>query len=312
VVFSCGGPIRGVLSRGLVAAEPPSGGIVAPIYLIAGLGYGWARLGRGYDTRFITDLVMNIGAPCLIFASLSQLEMERAALITMVSATLAALVAFFAIGTLGLKLAGLPIPTFLGTLVFGNSGNMGLPLCLFAFGDEGLAFGVAFFATTAIAHYTVGQWVWSGRVSFAEVNTPLSWAVLAAVGVLATGATVPSFLLRTTDVVGGFTIPLMQLSLGVSLARLELTDVRRTLVLSVGRLALGFGVGVALAEVFGLEGVARGVLILDCSMPAAVFNYMMAERYGRSPGEVASVVVLSTLLSFATLPLLVAWLLRTT
>ena len=71
---------------------------------------------------------------------------------------------------------------------------------------------------------------------------------------------------------------------------------------------MGFGVGLALASLFGLEGTARGVLILDCAMPAAVFNYMMAERYGRSPSEVASVVVLSTLLSFATLPALIGWL----
>ena len=188
---------------------------------------------------------------------------------------------------------------------------MGLPLCLFAFGAEGLAFGVCFFATTAIAHYTLGQWIWSGRVSFDEVNTPLSWAVVAAVAVLGLGLPVPSWALRTADVLGGLAIPLMQLSLGVSLARLRPSDIPRTLSLAVGRLAMGVSVGIALAELFGLEGTARGVLILDCAMPAAVFNYMMAERYGRSPSEVASVVVLSTLLSFATLPLLIGWLLGT-
>ncbi len=284
--------------------------IVAPVYLIAGLGYGWGRRSRHYDTPFITDLVMNIGAPCLVFASLAQLEMAAGPLLTMVGATLASLVCFFAIGGLALRLAGLPVSTYVGPLAFGNSGNMGLPLCLFAFGAEGLAFAVCFFATTAIAHYTVGQWIWSGRVSFQEVNTPLSWAVLAAIAVLVLDLAVPSWLLRTADVLGGFTIPLMQLSLGVSLARLRPSDVPRTLALSVGRLAMGLSVGLALAEVFALEGTARGVLILDCAMPAAVFNYMMAERYGRSPSEVASVVVLSTLLSFATLPLLIGWLLR--
>ena len=167
------------------------------------------------------------------------------------------------------------------------------------------------FATTAIAHYTVGQWIWSGRVSFDEVNTPLSWAVVAAIAVLGLDLPVPSWVLRSSDVLGGLAIPLMQLSLGVSLARLRPSDVPRTLALSVGRLAMGVSVGLALAELFGLEGTARGVLILDCAMPAAVFNYMMAERYGRSPSEVASVVVLSTLLSFATLPLLIGWLLGT-
>ena len=114
---------------------------------------------------------------------------------------------------------------------------------------------------------------------------------------------------RKQLVLGGITIPLMQLSLGVSLAQLRLADVPRTLSLAVARLGLGLLVGLGLASAFGFEGVARGVLILDCAMPAAVFNYMMAERYGRSPSDVASVVVLSTLLSFATLPLLIGWLL---
>ena len=282
--------------------------IVAPIYLIAGLGFGWARSSRSYDQTFVTGIVMNIGAPALVFARLSNLEMEPDVLITMVLATLASLVAFFAIGSLVLRLAGLSLPTYLGTVVFGNSGNMGLPLCYFAFGDEGLAFGVCFFATTAIAHYTVGQWVWSGKASLREVNTPLTWAVAAAVVVLALDVPVPLWLDRTTSVLGGLTIPLMQLSLGVSLARLELTDIPRTFALAVLRLGMGFGVGVVLSGLFGLEGVARGVLILDCAMPAAVFNFMMAEKYGRSPSETASVVVLSTLIAFVTLPIVIAWL----
>lgn len=284
--------------------------IVTPVYLIAGLGFGWARASRHYDSPFVTDLVMTVGAPCLVFSSLSRLEGNSDLLLTMVAATVAALLSFFVLGSVLLRLAGLSVSTFLGPLSFGNTGNMGLPLCLFAFGNEGLALGMCFFATTSIAHYTLGQWLWSGRVSLAEVNTPLTWSVVAAVAALALDLPVPVWLSRTVDLLGGITIPLMQLSLGVSLARLSLADLPRTLALSLARLALGVGVGVAIAELFSLEGIARGVLILDCAMPAAVLNYMMAERYGRSPREIASVVVLSTLLSFLTLPLLLDWLLQ--
>ncbi|MCA9509908.1 MAG: AEC family transporter [Myxococcota bacterium] len=283
--------------------------IVAPVYAIAGLGWAWARSRRHFDGAFATDLVMTVGAPCLVFSSLSRLHMDGGALVEMALATAAALACSFAIGAVALRAAGLSLPTFLGTLVFGNTGNMGLPLCYFAFGDEGLAFGACFFAVASIAHYTVGQWVWSGRVSLREVNTPLSWAAVAAVVVLATGARVPAWVDRTTATLGGLAIPLMQLSLGVSLAQLRLAHVPRTLALSLLRLGMGFGVGVALAHAFALEGVARGVLVLDCAMPAAVFNYMMAARYDREPAEVASVVVLSTLLAFGTLPLVIGWLL---
>lgn len=285
--------------------------IVTPIYLIAGLGFGWARAARHYDTRLVTDLVMTVGAPCLVFSSLSELETSPGSLLAMVGATLAALLSFLVIGAVFLRLVRLPIETYLGPLAFGNTGNMGLPLCLFAFGGEGLALGTCFFATTSIAHYTLGQWTWSGRVSLAEINTPLTWSVVAAVAVLSLDLSVPIWFSRTVDLLSGITIPLMQISLGVSLAQLRLADLPRTLALSLVRLGLGIGVGVALAELFAFEGVARGVLILDCAMPAAVLNYMMAERHGRSPQEVASVVVLSTLLSFATLPFLLDWLLST-
>ena len=92
------------------------------------------------------------------------------------------------------------------------------------------------------------------------------------------------------------------------MARLELGHIPRTLSLSIFRLALGVAVGAGVAEWLDLAPVARGVLILDCAMPVAVFNYMMAERYGRSPAEVAGTVVISTLLALGTLPLLLAWL----
>ena len=72
------------------------------------------------------------------------------------------------------------------------------------------------------------------------------------------------------------------------------------LVFSVGGFLIGFG----MAQLLGFSGVARGVLILQCAMPVAVFNYLLAQRYDRSPEQVASVVVVSTLLTAVTLPLL--------
>ncbi len=132
---------------------------------------------------------------------------------------------------------------------------------------------------------------------------------ISAVVVIVAGWSVPSWLLRTTESLGGFTIPLMQFTLGVSLATLEIQGLRRSTWLSLVRLAMGFAVGVSLAWLFGLEGIVRGVVILECAMPAAVVNYLFAQKYDRTPEEVASVVVISTTISLATLPLVLAWLL---
>ncbi|MEE8581317.1 MAG: AEC family transporter [Myxococcota bacterium] len=284
--------------------------IVAPVYVCAGLGYAWSRMGRRYDTELVTELITQIGAPCLVFSSLVGIEVEHSALVQMAGACAAALLSFAAIGALTLRLVGLPRRSFLAPLVFPNVGNMGLPICLFAFGPEGLALGVVFYAVTAISHFTAGQWIWSGRISFRQLLlTPLAYAALLAALTLATDASVPGWILDTTQLLGGFTIPLMQFTLGVALGQLQLGRVRTALSLSLFRIGMGLAVGAGLAWALGMTGLARGVLILDCSMPVAVFNYMLAERHGRTPSEVAGLVVLSTLISFLSIPLVLAWVL---
>ena len=279
--------------------------IVAPVYVAAALGYGWVRSGRRYDSELVTDLIMTIGAPCLVFSSLATMSISYDSVLQIAGATFAALLCFLALGAVFLRIVGLPWQTFLSPMVFVNSGNMGLPLCLFAFGEVGVALGAVYFAVTSIVHFTLGLAIWSGEWSLgALARTPLVWACIAATLALTFEWSVPLWLERTTELLGGFAIPLMQLSLGASLGRLQLAHVPRTLMLSVARLAIGLGVGFGLAELLALEGVVRGVFVLDCAMPAAVINALFAERYQRAPAEVASIVVMTTLLSFALTPLL--------
>ena len=78
---------------------------------------------------------------------------------------------------------------------------------------------------------------------------------------------------------------------------------------SLIRVIGGFGLAILVAGWFGLQGVERGVLVLQLSMPVAVFNYLLALRYQREPGEVAGMVVMSTLLAFALLPFIVGFVL---
>jgi len=284
--------------------------IVAPVYVCVGLGFVWARLGRRYDTALITGLITDIGAPCLVFSSLVALDVDAERILTMVGATLLALTCFAVLGGGVLRFARVPLNSFLAPMVFPNTGNMGLPVCLFAFGPEGLALGACFFATTSLMHFTVGQWLWSGRASPGLlVRTPLAWSAALAGGVLWAHVEVPSWIVETTRIMGGFTIPLMQFTLGYSLARFTAGHARRSLALTALRLGMGVAVGVGLSRLLGLEGIARGVFILDCAMPVAIFNYMLAERYGRDPLDVAGVVMTSTLVSFVSLPLLLACLL---
>jgi predicted permease len=100
----------------------------------------------------------------------------------------------------------------------------------------------------------------------------------------------------------------MLITLGVSLARLHVENIKRALTISVLRLVIGFLVGVLVAALFRLPMPARGVLILQSAMPAAVFNYLLAEHFDRNAGDTAGVVVISTVLSLVTLPFLLRFL----
>ena len=284
--------------------------IVAPVYASCGVGYLWARLGRPFDTALFTDLIMRVGAPCLVFSSLVSYEIQFDEASEMILATFVATSVMAGLAALALRLARLPLDTFLAPMTFGNTGNMGIPLCYFAFGETGLALAICVFATTSLLHFTFGQVIWSSRVSWAEVaKTPLVWSSLLALAVMASGADLPAWLGRTTSLLGGFTVPLMQLTLGVSLARLGIVRFGRSALLAGLKLAVGLLGGLVAVWLFELEGLAASVLILGSAMPVAIFNYMFAERYERSPGEVAGVIVVSTLLAVFTIPLLISILL---
>lgn len=284
--------------------------IVAPVLLCTGVGYVWGWLKRPFDPGLTTALVSAIAAPCLIFNALTRLEVSAGALGQLAGVTLAFYAAMALLGWTILRIAGLPAHSYLPALMFPNSGNVGLPLCFLAFGAEGLALGIAWFAITALGQFTVGIGIAAGMFAPARLlRQPLIYALLLALVFVVAGIRPPAWLARTTEIFGNMLIPLMLLSLGVSLATLKVTRPRRAAALSLVRLAGGFAVGLAVAWAFGLTGAARGVLLIQSTMPVAVFNYLFAMQYKREPADVAGMIVITTVVSFLTLPVLLLYVL---
>lgn len=279
--------------------------VIAPVFICALLGYGWVKKGLAFDTPFVSRLVMEVGAPCLIFSRFMEQDIDLSAFRQMALAALLSMVLFGIVASVALYAAKLNLRTWLSSQMFPNVGNMGLPLCLLAFGEEGLALGMTYFMINSVFGFTVGIMIMSGKVSFRElVKNPVLYSVLITLLFLFTGTKPWTWVQNTTHLLADFTIPLMLIAMGVSLARFQIASVGRSLMISVLRLGMGFAVGLAVATLLGLEGAARGVTILQSSMPVAVFSYMFAVRYDRSPEEVAGTVVISTVLSFLSLPLL--------
>ena len=283
--------------------------VVAPVFIVALVGLAWARSGAHFDEVSISRLVLNVGIPCLVFHSLTSLDVPPAELARMAGLA-AAVMSMFAVGGFAvLKAMKLPAHTYLGPLVFANSGNIGLPICLFAFGDAGLALGMAYFAVSSTCHVVLGGPLFAGSFSLRPFfRSPLTWAVVVTVGVVASGVTVPTWIARTTTLLGDIAIPLMLLTLGVSLSKMHPESLGRSMILSFVRLGLGVSAGLLLTTLLGVDGLTRKVLVLQASMPVGVLNYLFAHRYGRSPEQVASLVLVSTLLSVVSIPVLLAWL----
>jgi len=182
---------------------------------------------------------------------------------------------------------------------------MGLPLCLLAFGDEGLALGITYFAINSFFHFTLGVAISSGTMSLKSLlRNPMFFTVLLTLTLVFFNIHAPAWIVNTTDLFAGLSIPLMLMALGVSLSQFRISSIHRSLGLAALRLVLGFIVGFSSATLLGLESASKGVLIIQSTMPVAVFSYLFAYKYQRSPEEVAGTVVLSTVMSFVTLPLL--------
>ncbi len=279
--------------------------IIAPLFVCAGIGYLWGRFDRPFDAQMITGLSLTLGMPCLILSSLTRLDVSGEAFAAVGGAYGAALAAGLAIGAVAARLLGLDVRAYTPVFAFSNTGNMGLPLCLFAFGEAGLTFAIVNVVVSSVVSVTVSGGFYSGRTSFDILyKNPLVYGVLAAIPFMIAGQRPPAWLANTTELIAGMAIPLMLIALGVAISKLRLTFVTRSLGLSALKLALGFGIGTAVAELAGFEGAARGALILQFAMPVALHNYVFAQRFERRPEEVAGMVVASTALSFATLPLL--------
>jgi malate permease and related proteins len=283
--------------------------IVLPILATALVGFVWASLGYRINSTDLTALIADVATPCLILSTFQTTRLSFDSFVAIASAAGTCIALFAVLGGILLMLVGLPVRTFLPSLAFPNAGNLGLPLSLYAFGTEGLGYAIAFFSMSSVANYTLGQAITAGRANWLGLmRLPILYAAALGIGLSYFRIELPAFALSTVSLIGDLTVPLMLLMLGASLRQLRVSAFWRSAVVSCIRIGMGLAVGVAVAWFFGLSGSMRAVLILQCANPVAVYNYLFAQRWNNRPEEVAGVVVLSTLASILTIPLLLTWL----
>jgi predicted permease len=292
---------------------------ILPIFILAGVGFVLARRFRA-EVRTLSTVAFNALSPCLVFYQLVTAKISGAQSIRVAAFCVLLTLAIGIVArltSLPLRLDRMTLSSFLLVAMFSNSGNYALPVVLFAFGQEALAFASVYFVTSAILIYTAGILVaasghGSVRLAMTRIfRVPALYAVTAAVIVLATHTTVPAVIMRPVGLLSDAAIPIMLLVLGMQLERAVIPKhpaaVGAAVVLSlVVAPAIAFG----LAAVLGLTGAARQAAIIEASMPAAVITTVLALEFDLDAGFSTSVVFFTTLLSPVTLVLLIAYLQR--
>lgn len=284
--------------------------ITAPVFFLALIGYVWKRTGHHFDIPFVSRMSMQIAVPALIFSVLSRIEIEPRAFADLAFASLALYAAIAAGAWVVVRGAGLPMRVYLAPMTFANTGNVGLPIALFAYGETGLAYAMVVFAVMAALSFTVGIWMVAGAASpLAVLKEPIFHASWLGILFAAQGWGTPDVVAKTLELTGQIAIPIMLITLGVAVAQLEVHAIGRALALALAKALLCGLIGVAVAASFGLTGAAAGALVLQAITPVAVTNYLLATRYGAQPDAVASLVVVSTVLSVLVIPATLAALL---
>ena len=287
--------------------------VIAPVFFVIGIGYYLGKKNPEISTDFITTFAGNVGTPAMIFYTITTTGVTLAVFIEYFIYALIIITGFSLVGILFLLILKKDFISELPPLILPNTGNMGVPICLFAYGTEGLGVASAIASVIILFHFTIG--VLLAKKSFSldilVKNVPI-YGIIIAVLFLYFEWEVPGYIENTTFLLTYTTIFLVLMSLGIALSRFRVISWSHASILGFVRVIIGPIIGFSLIKYLDLSGYAAGVLLIQSSMPSAVLTYLVGSMYSkrRVVDSVASVIVTSTLMSLITIPIVVFYSLK--
>ena len=282
--------------------------VIFPVFFVIGIGYFLGKKNPKIDTSFITNFGANIGSPAIVIYSVTTTGLTFNIFVEYFIYYFIAILGFSLIGVIFLKFLKKDIIMELPPFIMPNTGNMGLPICLFAYGTQGLGIAGAISSLIILFHFTVGVFLASKKFSINVIlKSPEFYAILFSVLLIYFEIEVPNFITNTTMLLTYATIFLILMSLGIALTRLKVFSFNSAIISSIARVFFGPFVGFVIIYYFKLDGIAAGVLFIQCSMPSAILNYLVGSMYSpkKIVDSIASMIVVSTILSFITIPIVV-------
>ena len=287
--------------------------VIIPVFFVIGIGYYLGKKNPEINTDFITTFAGNVGTPAMIFYTITTTGVTLSVFTEYFIYALVIIGGFSLVGILFLLLLKKDFISELPPLILPNTGNMGIPICLFAYGTAGLGVASAIASVIILLHFTLG--VLLAKKSFSlEIlikNMPI-YAIIVSVIFLYFEWDVPGYLENTTFLLTYATIFLVLMSLGIALSRLKVVSWTHASILGAVRVILGPLIGFGLIKYLNLDGFAAGVLLIQSCMPSAVLTYLVGSMYSEKKvvDSVASVIVTSTIMSFITIPIVVYYSLK--
>jgi predicted permease len=277
-------------------------GIMVPVLTLVLVGWLYARR-HAPDMAAVNRINVDVFSPALVLSALASRDFSiadnrwllvAAGLVVLGSGGLAWLLA---------RGLGWSARTFVPPMMFSNSGNMGLPLAVLAFGPGALAPAVAMFVVCNLLHYTLGPKIVHPKASLRELFlTPMTVAIVVGFALAASDLPRPPLVMRTLELIGSAMIPLMLFALGVRMVSVRMASLRLGLVGALVCPITGLIMAWLLDGWLPLTDAQRGMVYLFGSLPPAIFNFMLAERYGQEPELVAAIVLVGTLVSIIFIP----------
>ena len=282
--------------------------VLFPVFFIVGIGYFLGRQKSDIDTTFITNYSANFGAPALFIFAITSSGVTYSVFSEYFIYSVIALTCFAITGIIFLFFMKKDISRELPPFFLPNTGNMGIPICLFAYGSLGMGVAAAISSLVVLLHFTANIFLASKKFDVKIIlKSPSTYAVIISVLFLYFDLEMPKFALNTVMLLGYTMIVLILMSLGVSLTQMKVFSIRSSLISSIGRVIVGPIIGFGLIKLFNLSGYAAGVLLIQSAMPSAILTYLIASIYSpkKIVDNISSMIVVSTLMSLITVPIIV-------
>ena len=286
--------------------------VIFPVFFVIGVGYYLGKKNPKFDTNFITTFAGNIGTPAMIFYTVTTTGISFSIFTQYFIYALIMIGGFAVIGLIFLFLLKKDLSMELPPLILPNTGNMGIPICLFAYGSQGLGVASAIASVIILFHFTLGIFLAKKKFSLdIVIKSPPVYAIIISVIFLYFQIETPLFLENTTFLLTYATIFLVLMSLGIALTRFKFS-LKDSIILSLCRVILGPLIAFIIIYNFDLSGFAAGVLLIQSAMPSAILNYLVGSMYSpkKVVDSIASTIVVSTVMSFATIPVVVFFALK--